>query len=134
MLCMKTKVVLDVNILISGLVFKTKTASTLIQFVLLTCDIFYSQELIIEYQEVLKRKFKIAPEENFFLFLKAGNQFEPQKKANIKIDPKDLYLLDLSGQVQADYLITGDKEILSLENYENVRIISMSTFLEKYAV
>lgn len=43
-------------------------------------------------------------------------------------DPKDNYLLDLCSAVIADYLVTGDKQLLALEQYGETRIVTYSIF------
>lgn len=43
-------------------------------------------------------------------------------------DAKDLYLLSLAETVSADYILTGDKDLLTLEKHQNTRIISLTAF------
>ena len=45
------------------------------------------------------------------------------------IDPKDNYLLDLSFEAKAEYLITGDRALLNLKNYHETSIISFRDFI-----
>jgi putative PIN family toxin of toxin-antitoxin system len=47
-------------------------------------------------------------------------------------DPDDLYLLALSDAVKANYLLTGDKDLLLLKKYNNTEIISYSEFISKH--
>lgn len=44
-------------------------------------------------------------------------------------DPKDNFLLSLSKDAKADFLITGDKDLLTLEKTGKTRIVNMSEFL-----
>lgn len=44
-------------------------------------------------------------------------------------DPKDDYLLALGIQVNADYLITGDKDLLELNQVSNLKIIKLVDFI-----
>ena len=53
------------------------------------------------------------------------------KKATVSRDPKDKYLLDLSLHVEADYLVTGDKDLLVLKEYSQTKIISFSELIVK---
>ena len=43
-------------------------------------------------------------------------------------DIKDNFLLSLSKDAQADYLITGDKDLLILKHFETTRILTISEF------
>lgn len=44
-------------------------------------------------------------------------------------DPKDLYLLSLAETVGADYILTGDKDLLVLCNHKGTRILTFGEFL-----
>jgi len=43
-------------------------------------------------------------------------------------DPKDLYLLSLSETIDANYIISGDNDLLALQTYKNTRIVSPAQF------
>jgi uncharacterized protein len=45
-------------------------------------------------------------------------------------DPKDSYLLAMAEASKADFLVTGDKEILSLQYYKSTRIITPAAMIE----
>src|ERR1035438_6302260 len=45
-------------------------------------------------------------------------------------DPKDSFLLALAEASQADFLVTGDKELLSLKHYKSTRIITPAAMIE----
>lgn len=50
-------------------------------------------------------------------------------------DPKDNYLLSLSVDAKAKYLITGDKpDLLNLKQYKQTKIITFSDFCKKYGI
>lgn len=43
-------------------------------------------------------------------------------------DAKDLYLLSLAETMNADYIVSGDSDLLVLESHQNTRIVAMSEF------
>ena len=45
-------------------------------------------------------------------------------------DPKDNYLLALAKDGSADYLITGDLDLLTMEQFEKTKIVKLSEFIE----
>lgn len=45
-------------------------------------------------------------------------------------DAKDNYLLDLCQTIEANYLVIGDKRLLTLEMYESTKIITYRQFCE----
>jgi len=47
-------------------------------------------------------------------------------------DPDDLYLLALADAVGADFLLTGDKDLLVLGKYNQTEIISYSRYIARY--
>ena len=47
-------------------------------------------------------------------------------------DSKDDFLLSLAIDGKADYLITGDKDLLEVKKYESTEILSIAEFLMKY--
>lgn len=47
-------------------------------------------------------------------------------------DPKDNFLLALAKDSQADFLITGDKDLLILQKFEQTIICTLSDFIKNY--
>lgn len=47
---------------------------------------------------------------------------------NICRDPKDNFLLSLAEASKADYLVTGDNDLLILEKYGNTNILPLDAF------
>ena len=43
-------------------------------------------------------------------------------------DQKDLYLLSLSETIDANYIISGDNDLLDIQTYKNTRIVSPAQF------
>jgi putative PIN family toxin of toxin-antitoxin system len=43
-------------------------------------------------------------------------------------DMKDLYLLSLADMVQADYILTGDKDLLELQFHNDTKIVKYNEF------
>jgi uncharacterized protein len=47
-------------------------------------------------------------------------------------DPKDNFLLALAKDSAADFLVTGDKDLLVIEKFENTIICTLTDLLEKH--
>ena len=45
-------------------------------------------------------------------------------------DPKDSYLLAMAEAGNADFLVTGDKELLSLKHHKSTRIVTPAAMIE----
>lgn len=51
------------------------------------------------------------------------------KCADVNIrDPKDIYLVTLSEETKADYLVSGDKDLLVIGEYKVTKFITLSEF------
>ena len=96
----------------------------------------FSQELLDEFLEVARRpKFR-----SFFStthieeILETINEYADFVKVHTKIevcrDMKDNFLLSLSIDGNADFLLTGDKDLLELTKFGETTIITISDFLQ----
>ena len=47
-------------------------------------------------------------------------------------DKKDNFLLALAKDAHADFLLTGDKDLLDIGKFENTIICTLTTFIEKF--
>lgn len=54
----------------------------------------------------------------------------PSRKVNICRDKKDNQVLDLCVVGKADYLVTGDKDLLVLKKFKKTKIVSPREFIE----
>ena len=137
---MKSKrVILDTNLWISFLISKNfRTLDSLISNGKIL--LLFSNESLEEFADVVERpKFKkYFSQKDVQYILDAFSQFGElvDIKSNISIcrDEKDNFLLDLSVDGKADYLITGDKDLLVLSKIEKTEIITISSFLEKVSL
>lgn len=53
----------------------------------------------------------------------------PKKKIIVIADNKDNIFLECAFEANADYLITGDRHLLKIGNYEGIHIVSPADFL-----
>ena len=127
------RVVFDTNIWISYLIGKTlKELDDVILNKKIT--ILFSDELLDEFITVLRRpKFhKYFSEEQIqelisILSLRIES-IEINQKFNDCRDKKDNFLLDLCVSGRADYLITGDNDLLELNPFHGTHIIDIKSF------
>ncbi|CCQ60475.1 putative toxin-antitoxin system toxin component, PIN family [Crocosphaera watsonii] len=131
----KLRVVLDTNILISGLLFSPSTPQQVFDGVIAKENILISDDTFQELsQTLIRQKF------DKYLSLEKRVKFISNltKKAvivniteivNICRDPKDHKFLDLAISGNATHLVTGDKDLLELSAVRNTLIITPSQFL-----
>jgi putative PIN family toxin of toxin-antitoxin system len=104
------------------------------------CIIIFSQELLEEFIEVSSRpKFiKYFEKSSLDKILENIEEFAEFIEVHSAViffnDSKDDFLLSLAVDGNADYLITGDKELLEVKKYCDTEIISISDFISKYEI
>ena len=137
----KFRIVLDANWYISACISRNSRRTIYVNILKNSrLQVFYSTELLCEFDGVIKRtKFaKIITAEHINRFKTLTLGF--LKKTAIGIIPElvrdtnDNYLLGVCEGCQADFLITGDKDLLILETYQNTTILTMSQFLSILSV
>lgn len=130
---MESKVIIDTNVLISFLIGK-RLAGLKDRIVDLSIILIYSEQLIREIRMVTSRpKFeryfiKEDVEEFINLLSIIGLSFEVDNIPDICRDPKDNFLLGLITVSQADYLVTGDRDLLDLKKFNSASILSPVEF------
>ena len=125
------KIVLDTNIYLSALLFQGKIAA-LYDKVMEEHDVVISPFILAELKEKLIHKFKIPVEEVSAIcdsILLAVTLIEPDGKLPDHCrDKDDNHILHLAETVQADYIISGDKDLWVLGNYQKTLIVRPADF------
>ena len=130
-------VIIDTNLWTSFLI--SKNYKQLDEIILeRNCTLVFSEELMDEFLSVIKRpklrKFftqedtegLIETIEDFANFFKITSKVEACR------DVKDNFLLSLAKDSNANFLITGDKDLLELDFFEKTRIITITDFLKSF--
>jgi len=127
------KVIIDSNIWVSFMI--GKNLRRLVQYIrnehitIITCS-----EQIHELSDAfrkpkLHKHFQPNQIETFFSFLRGVSRIVPITVIlPLCRDPKDDYLLALSIKSDANYLITGDKDLLEMQKINNTIIIKYTDF------
>ena len=134
----KSRIVVDTNLWISFLIGKqARQLESLLANHPVT--IIYSDELLNEIQQVFKRKkfrkyFSEDSAEIVEDILKTiGERVSVTSELTICRDKKDNFLLSLCKDSDADFLITGDDDLLILKRSGTTKIISLNEFVEVYS-
>lgn len=134
------RVVLDTNIFVSGLISPLGTSGKIIKaWEGKKMTILVTRPILKEIHEVLLRpsikKYHHLTDSQVSDFCKQIDQFSILLKQSVKlpdisIDPKDLKFLDCALLGKAEFLVTGDKELLVLKKINGTTIISPSAFVD----
>ena len=128
------KVILDCNIWIS---FLLSRQNCLLQRMLMDTrfDIYVCKELLSEITNVARREKirKRVSEDELQQLLKIIDAFckkniISQIAESIIRDPKDLYLLSLAETIDANFIVSGDKDLTDLSQHLKTRIIKLADF------
>lgn len=128
------KVILDCNIWIS---FLLSRQDCLLRRMLMDTrfDIYICEELLAEIVNVARRDKirKRVSEAELQQLLKIIDAFCEKTTIDhiaesIIRDPKDLYLLSLAETINADYIVSGDKDLTDLNQHLRTRIIKLADF------
>ena len=127
--------VVDTNVLVSALVFKQKPEQVVSK--IFQCGLFlFSDDTLEELIDVLGRpKFsKYISDETINDYIRLLDSFsiyvKPSQKVTACRDPKDNMILELAVAGKADFIITGDQDLLELNPFRNIRIVTPAEFLE----
>ena len=127
------RVIFDSNIWISFAIGK-RLSELNIAFRHPKIKIFVCRKLITEvHKTTQKTKLSkyILPERREMLLelMESCHWVNIEEQITISRDPNDNFLLDLAAKINADFLITGDKDLLVLKNYLHTNIISFNSFI-----
>lgn len=128
------KVVLDTNVIVAA--FATRgLCAELFEVCLIKCKIVLSGYILSEVAEKLVTKIHLPQSivEEILQFLKEHAQIVKPEMIEpfILKDKKDIPIIGTALSGNAQFLITGDKELLSLREYRNIEILSPRKFWER---
>lgn len=126
------KVVFDTNIFISAFVIPGGKAEEVYLRVLRgDFGLCSSVAILTETAQKLREKFG-WPENQIVRLLQAISKVATVIKTrpylHILADEPDNRILECAVEAAADLIVTGDKHLLSLKNFQDIRIISLSNF------
>jgi hypothetical protein len=131
-----SRIIIDTNLWISFLITKNFTRLDEIIFSK-KCVLIFSQELLEEFLTVAKRpKFRrFFSSSNIEEILETIQEYaefiEVTSKTEVFKDNKDNFLLSLAKDGNADFLLTGDNDLLILTKFRKTSIITISDFLDE---
>lgn len=132
------KVIFDTNVWISFLIGK-QLATVKHQIAKGSIIVVTTEQLLLEIKLVTSREKlqKYFPKENVAELLDLletiAEKVAITPKYSICRDPKDNFLLDLIDFSKADYLVTGDKDLLEHNPFKTAKILTPSEFEKEFA-
>ncbi len=131
------EVVLDVNILVSSLIGKGKPRELWLKAVSGEFQLVLSRRIVEEFVQVISRpKFqRHLGERDVLDFLEALSTRAKivRTRSRLRIireDPEDNSILAATYDGRADYIVSGDRHLLGLREFEGIRIVTVERILE----
>lgn len=129
------RVILDTNLLISALLSKNLRERLETVVIEPNLNLLVCNELLDEFYNVVQRpkfnKYISQSQLNDYIkFLQSKfNYIKLISNIDICRDHADNFLLALAQDGNADYLITGDNDLLVLGNFGQTRIVTLTTYI-----
>jgi len=129
------RAVADTNIYISGIFWPGLNRMVLNLARHEVVSLYASAHLLNEFSRTLKgKKFGLSETQIDVLMNDLMSFTLPGKETPVSVshlrDPKDLFLCSLAAGNAADYLVTGDQDLLVLKHVKKTRIVTARVFLE----
>ena len=129
-----TRIVLDTNVIISALVFGGLPRTIVDLCAQGACTFYISEDIRSEVERVLEEKFGWNREqirERVALLFSWGTRIQPSRSlAIVKDDPDDDRILECAAEAEAQVIISGDRHLLSLGSFQQIRIETPRQFLQ----
>ncbi len=129
------RVVIDSNVYVSAALFK---GPPFLFFRLATkerlFEVIFSEFIETEVKRVLSEKFsfsKLLLEKFIRLAWSKATFVTPRSTVNVCRDPADNHILECALEGQADFIVTGDKDLLTLKFFHNIQIVTPVDFIGK---
>ncbi|MEY3303201.1 MAG: putative toxin-antitoxin system toxin component, PIN family [Pseudanabaena sp.] len=135
---MNRRFVLDNNILVSALLVKNSAPFWVITKVEEMGVILYSEATLLELNQVLNRKkfvkyFTVEEKQEFIVkLIESAELVVITESIDVCRDPKDNKFLELAVSGEADFIVSGDQDLLVLNPFRNIEIITANDFLTRF--
>ncbi|MBR6459558.1 MAG: putative toxin-antitoxin system toxin component, PIN family [Actinomycetaceae bacterium] len=130
------RVVVDTNVLISGTFFGGHPSQIVEAAAQGYISVVATPEIITEYvdiaQEMVSRKqgtLRLDAFQTFLSKLELVNQVTP---VSVCRDPDDDKFLSCAIDGRALWIVSGDKDLLTIGTYQNIEIVTASEFYERF--
>lgn len=130
------RIVVDTNVVISGAFFGGPPRKVIESIVSKKIEAYATPEIIDEYNEIveemIRRKQGHLQKDIMSYFTAWLKIIEPVAKVEVCRDPDDDKFISCAIDAKAIYIISGDKDLLDIKEYDGIEIITAADFCHKY--
>lgn len=125
------KIILDTNVIIAAFAARG-LCSAVFELCLDRFDVVLSEDILQETSDHLQDKIKLSATGSAAVisYLRKNCAISAIDTVDTAIcrDPNDLHILGLAQRSSADFIITGDKDLLALVEYKSTKIVAPREF------
>jgi len=128
------RAVIDTNVIISSIFWKGVPHEVVREGILGRYALLTSIEILDETVDKLRNKFQFPEEriqELIDLLMTCGTVIQVSSKFNVVRDKKDNKIVECAFDGKADYIVTGDPDLLELKEFRGIKIVKPREFLQK---
>ena len=130
------RVVIDTNVVASAIFFGGKPKELIDHVMNDRMEAYASRDILDEYMdtvECLKVKFpQKAPNIPLMDIARKCNLVQVESKVDICRDPDDNKFIECALDSDCYYIVSGDKDLLTVGEYEGIHIMTVADFLKQY--
>ena len=128
------RVLPDTNIIISSIFWRGNPYEVVRKGILGEYQLVISAEILDEVVDKLRNKFKF-PEESIQELIDVLMTYcqivDVKSKFDVVRDKKDNKIVECAFDGKADYIVTGDPDLLVLKEFKGIKIVKAKEFLEE---
>ena len=130
------RIVIDTNVIASGIFFGGKPKKLLEMVVSRSLDAFVSEEILLEYQQTIEELCSRYPSRPRQLpltrIISAMKMVAPKTKIQICRDSDDNKFIECAVDAKCVFIVSGDKDLLSVNHYDGIKIVTVADFFDQY--
>ena len=130
------RLLLDTNVFVSGIFWSGAPAKILAAWHKKALKVICSLEILDEYRrvgDVLSKKYALDISPFIHRMVKESELFSPVKlKEPVSRDPDDDKFIAVAIAAQCRLIVSGDKDLLSINGYAGIAILKPNEFVKEY--
>ena len=130
------RIVIDTNVIASAIFFGGKPEQLVELLMQHDLDAYITQDILEEYQETIDELADRYPQRKvhapFTQIAAACKMIESTSEIHICRDPDDDKFIECAVDSQSIYIVSGDKDLLDIKKYQNVKIVTVADFFKNY--
>lgn len=129
------KIVIDTNVIASAIFFGGKPRELVQKLMLKEFEAFATKEIAEEYQETVEYLLNKYPNKAISVpltqIIGACQIIETKSDVKVCRDPDDDKFIECAVDAKCIYIVSGDKDLLSMESYKDIEIVTVAEFLSR---